>query len=125
MNRLVDALDARGPHVLHDVAAEDRGTAFAQPFHARSVQSRGRAVEIERAFLAHPHPPSGSYQDGIARLHAETRLFLPGFEVFDINRLVVVQIGDALPLRHVERTPRVKIPFFMDITSFLPAPRSE
>src|ERR1039458_266419 len=37
--------------------------------------------------------------------------FRPVLEVFDINRLVVVQIGDALPLRHrvraaISRTKR-------------------
>ena len=34
VNRLVHAFDSRRPHVLHDVAAEDRRPALAQPLHA-------------------------------------------------------------------------------------------
>ena len=51
MDRLVDSLNLRRPHVLHDVAAEYRCAAFVQPLDAGRVKSRSCLVQIERPFF--------------------------------------------------------------------------
>src|SRR5579863_4889176 len=101
MNGLADAFHSRRHHVARRVGADHRYVALLYPARAGSVESGRFLGYIPRPLLRAARPAAGAKEHHVSAPHLDASLLLPRLQVFGINGLTGIEVGNPFETRDV------------------------